>query len=108
MSGIFLSYGYSEMLGANLGFVAGYVTALTISYLLNSFVNFKTWISFIKFLKFAVSYIPNFLIQNIIVLIVYNKMHQNKLLAYCLAAILGIPMTFFFIRVFAFGKDGRK
>lgn len=104
ISGVFFSYIYSQIMGVNLAFVAGYTTSLLISYILNSLVNFKSRLSFTKFLKFTISYIPNFIIQNVIIFLVYNNMGADKLLAYFLAALLGIPITFFCIKMFAFRK----
>ncbi|WP_270566981.1 GtrA family protein, partial [Clostridium beijerinckii] len=57
-----------------------------------------------KFIKFAISYIPNFIIQNIVVIIVFNLMGLNKLIAYLLAAIIGVPITFILMKFFAFSK----
>ncbi|KAI3349475.1 GtrA family protein, partial [Clostridium botulinum] len=55
-----------------------------------------------KFIKFSISYIPNFIIQNIVVLIVFNVMGLHKLIAYVLAAIIGVPVTFVLMKFFAF------
>ena len=47
-----------------------YLTSLIISYLLNSFITFKDYdLSFRKFIMLCVSYIPNFLIQFLLLLI---------------------------------------
>ena len=69
INGIVFSYVYSLFLGVNVSFVLGYVTAMTISYLLNSTLVFKEDMGVIKYIKFCISYIPNFIIQNIFVLI---------------------------------------
>ncbi len=108
LSGVFFSYIYSLGMTVNLAFMAGYLTGLLISYLLNSLVNFKTRLSLTKFFKFAISYVPNFIIQNIIVFIVYNTMKADKLIAYVLAAVLGIPITFFCVKIFAFKNKEKK
>ena len=59
-------------------------------------------LSFTKFIKFGISYIPNFIIQNIVVIITFNILGLHKLIAYCLAAIIGIPVTFILLKFFAF------
>ncbi len=106
INGILFAYLYSLIIAnANFAFIVGYVTSLTISYVLNSFITFKEKLTFNKYVKFCISYIPNFVIQNIIVLIVYNIMHLPKLLAYILAAIIGLPITFLLMNVFAFKKE---
>lgn len=104
-NGILCSFLYSLFIeNANLAFVIGYITSLSISYLLNSFITFKEKLEFKKYIKFCISYIPNFIIQNIIVFIVYNTLNWHKLIAYALAAIIGLPVTFLLMNVFAFKK----
>lgn len=104
INGIVFSYVYSLFLGVNVSFVLGYVTAMTISYLLNSTLVFKEDMGGIKYIKFCISYIPNFIIQNIFVLIFYNMLHWNKLIVFALAAIVGVPVTFIIMKFFAFNK----
>lgn len=105
VNGILFSYLYSLIISnANVAFVIGYITSLTISYLLNSFITFKEKLEFNKYIRFCISYIPNFIIQNIIVFIVYNTLNLHKLIAYTLAAVIGLPVTFLLMNVFAFKK----
>lgn len=103
-NGVVFSFIYSSLLNENIAFILGYISGLIISYLLNSYITFKEKFSFNKFIKFTVSYIPNFLIQNIVVIIILNILGLNKLIAYCLAAIIGIPVTFILLKFFAFRK----
>lgn len=104
-NGVIFSYIYSSFLNENVAFIFGYISGLVISYILNSYVTFKEKLEFNKFIKFAVSYIPNFIIQNIVVLIVFNMMGLHKLIAYGLAAVIGVPITFVFMKFFAFKKN---
>ncbi|ALP88721.1 HAD-IB family phosphatase [Clostridium butyricum] len=104
INGIVFSYVYSLFLGVNVSFVLGYVTAMTISYLLNSTLVFKEDMGVIKYIKFCISYIPNFIIQNIFVLVFYNMLQWNKLIVFALAAIVGVPVTFIIMKFFAFNK----
>lgn len=104
INGIVFSYVYSLFLGVNVSFVLGYVTAMTISYLLNSTLVFKEDMGIVKYIKFCISYIPNFIIQNIFVLIFYNMLQRNKLIVFALAAIVGVPVTFIIMKFFAFNK----
>ena len=101
-NGVIFSYIYSSFLNENVAFIFGYISGLVISYILNSYVTFKEKLEFNKFIKFAVSYIPNFIIQNIVVFIVFNMMGLHKLIAYGLAAVIGVPITFVFMKFFAF------
>ena len=106
-NGVIFSIIYSKFLDANLAFVVGYISGLFISYILNSYVTFKEKLEFNKFIKFAISYIPNFIIQNIVVLVVFNIMGLNKLIAYILAAIIGVPVTFILMKFFAFKEKDK-
>ena len=96
------SFIYSSILNENLAFILGYISGLVVSYILNSYITFKEKLSFTKFIKFGISYIPNFIIQNIVVIITFNILGLHKLIAYCLAAIIGIPVTFILLKFFAF------
>ena len=104
-NGVVFSYIYSSFFNENISFIFGYISGLIISYILNSYVTFKEKLELNKFIKFAVSYIPNFIIQNIVVLIVFNMMGIHKLIAYGLAAVIGVPITFIFMKFFAFKKN---
>lgn len=103
-NGTVFSYLYSSFLNENIAFIVGYISGLIISYLLNSLITFKEKLQLNKFIKFALSYLPNFIIQNVVVIIVFNLMGLNKLIAYLLAAIIGVPITFILMKFFAFRK----
>ena len=103
-NGVVFSYIYSSFLNENLAFIFGYISGLIISYFLNSKITFKEELKLIKFVKFAISYIPNFIIQNIVVILVFNIMGWHKLIAYALAAAIGVPVTFILMKLFAFNK----
>jgi len=103
-NGTVLSLLYSMFLQANIAFVMGYITGLIIAYFLNSFFVFKRKPQFFRLIKFAISYIPNFIIQNVCVLILYNWLNWNRLIVFAFAAAVGIPITFLILKVFAFGK----
>ena len=103
-NGTWISYVLSILLQPNLAFIVGYIISLMVAYFLNAWLNFKQKPEFKAFIKFAVSYIPNFIIQNVVVLIFYNWLGWHRLIAYALAAIIGIPVTFLLVRGFAFKK----
>lgn len=103
-NGTIFSYIYSIFLNENMAFVLGYISGLLISYILNSLITFKENLAFKQFIRFIISYIPNFIIQNIVVITVFNIMGLNKVIAYSLAAIIGVPITFIFMKLFAFKK----
>lgn len=51
------------------------------------------------------SYVPNFLLQNLFVLLIYNLLAQPKILAYCAAACFSVPVTFLALKLFAFRRS---
>lgn len=103
-NGTLFSSLFSLVLNANLAFIIGYLCSLSVAYLLNSFFTFKEKLHWQKYLKFCISYIPNFVIQNLVVLVVYNLLGWHRILAYLIAAVLGIPITFLLTKFFAFKK----
>ena len=104
LNGVVFSYLFSRILPAQVAFWCGYILSLGISYLLNSAITFHERLSFPKMLRFFVSYIPNFLIQNVVVFLVHGVFGGTELLAYILAAVIGIPVTFLILKLFAFRK----
>lgn len=102
-NGTIFSYIYSIFLNANIAFLPGYISALFISYVLNSFITFKEKLSFQKLIKFAISSIPNFIVQYIVV-IICNAIGLHRLFAYMLAAIIGVPITFLLMKFFTFNN----
>ena len=102
LNGVLLSFLYSMLMQPNLAYVAGYVSSLIIAYFLNTIFTFKVRPQFSKFIKFAVSYIPNFIIQNVIVVVFYNWLNLNRLLVYAFAALIGVPVTFLILKLYAF------
>lgn len=104
VNGIILALIYSNFFDENLSFIFGYITGLLFSYILNSIVTFKQSLSFKKFIKYVISYIPNFLIQNIAVVVFYNILGWYKLVAYSLAAVVAVPITFLLMKYFTFGN----
>ena len=104
LSGIVFSWLYSNILGPIIAFIPGYITGIVISYFLNTIFTFKEAASIDKFIEFSISTIPNFLIQLITVFIIANILGLNKLVAYILAAIIGVPVTFIILKLFVFIK----
>lgn len=83
-------------------FIPGYITANVLSYVLNSILTFKESFGIGKYVRFFISCIPNFLIQTIIVALLSGRV--PSIVSYCLAAIIGVPVTFVLVKIFAFGK----
>ncbi len=104
LNGVLFAYGYSFFLADNLAFIVGYISSLTISYFLNSKFTFKKRLTLKRYFKFCISYIPNFIIQNVIVVIFLNILGWYKLIVFALAAIIGTPITFILMKIFAFKR----
>lgn len=109
-TGVLFAFLASQFIeNGTVAFAVGYVFSLTISYFLNSAVTFNTReFGVKKFVKFCISYIPNFAIQLISVYVLIGVLEVDKLLAYTISVIVGIPVTFFILSVFAFRKKGKK
>ncbi|WP_300383084.1 GtrA family protein [Clostridium sp.] len=107
VNGVIFSYIYSKLLNEEIAFIFGYTSGLIISYLLNSFITFKERIEIRKFIKFIISSVPNFLIQYLSVLIILNILGMNKLIAYSLSAIIGVPVTYILMKYFTFRNKNR-
>ena len=100
-----LAKGMESLVGsANLAFNIGYILSNINAYFLNSKLVFPTTITITRYIKFALSYVPNYIIQNIIVAIVYNMLGFPSLASFLIAAVLGVPITFLCVKLFAFGR----
>ena len=88
-----------------IAFVPGYVTGNVLSYFLNSICTFRDMkFGFVKYLKFLLSSLPNLIIQTAMVQIFSGIFHLPSILVYGMAAIIGVPVTFVFVKLFAFAK----
>lgn len=105
LNGVLFSYLFSLFLNPIIAFFVGYALSLSISYLLNSFLVFKSRLGFRKYVKFCISYMPNFAIQNGLILVFYYLLHFHKLLVYALAAIIAIPITFLVLSLVTFKRN---
>ena len=105
LNGVVFSEAITLVLPVNTAFVLGYILANIVAYLLCGRFLFHAPCTVRGYVKFAVSYIPNFLIQNIIVFISYNLYALPSIAAFLLAAILGVPITFLLVKLFAFGEQ---
>lgn len=103
-NGVFFALLFNQFFDTNISFILGYLVALTISYLLNTLLIFYKSIGLFKYIKFVISYIPNFIIQNTVVFIMYNVLNIPEIITFSTAAIVSIPVTFFLIKEFAFGS----
>ncbi len=101
-NGIAFSYIFSFVLPVNISFIIGYSISICISYFLNSYFVFKRKFTVERFFKFCISYIPNFIIQNICVLIMYNWLCWHEIVAFTLAAFIAVPVTYVILTLVTF------
>ena len=88
----------------NLAFNIGYITSNIIAYWLNSIFLFPEPLRLVRYGRFFLSYIPNYLIQNIIVFMVYNLLGLPSVVSFLLAAVIGLPVTFLLVKLFVFQR----
>lgn len=104
---IFFSWIYEKMftLAPVIAFLPGYITANIASYILNATLTFKERLTVTKYIKYFISYIPNYIIQQTVVFI-YTWLFPNApgIFAYAIAAIIGVPVTFIIMKIFTFTK----
>ncbi|MBE7019680.1 MAG: GtrA family protein [Ruminococcaceae bacterium] len=101
---IVLSALLAGLLGVNVAYVVGYLAGFLVSYLLNSHFTFCEKLAWGKLIKYAIATVPNFLIQNGVVFIVYNLLGWHNIIASVLAAAIGVPVTFLLQKFFTFKK----
>ena len=107
LNGILISWLCSGFIkNSVLAYIVGYMISNVIAYLLNSFFTFKEKLSPLKYVKFFVSYIPNFIIQVFVVYVFSRLLDFPSIASYAIAALIGVPVTFLFMKIFAFA--GKK
>ena len=105
-SAIFSSF-YSVLLGDVEAFIPGYATGILVSYVLNTLFTFKDQFELKKLIKFAMSTIPNFLIQFVTVYVGVNLLHINNIICYGIAAVIGVPITFAILKLFVYRNKAK-
>ena len=99
-----VSLAISTVLDPSVSYIFGYGISLFVTYALNAKLVFHQKMSHIAFIKFVISYIPNFLILFTFVLIFLNLLGWNKVIVYALASMLGLPVTFILVKLAVFNK----
>ncbi|MBR3994745.1 MAG: HAD-IB family phosphatase [Clostridia bacterium] len=103
-----IDFHYFHMSNIVFAHFLGYVLSLPVSYLLNSRFSFCQKISLKKCCKFLISYIPNYIIQMLVVFLTVDILHFDKLIGLILAVLIGTPVTFVFMKFFAFREKDIK
>jgi putative flippase GtrA/phosphoserine phosphatase len=94
----------SSVIDPVVSYAIAYGISMSVTYTLDSKFVFKRKLSVGRFLKFLISYLPNFLILFSFVALFINLLGVNRILVYGLVGLLGLPITFLIVKVFAFGK----
>ena len=88
----------------NLAAVVGYYTAFTIAYFLHSKITFKCKISLKKYLKFFITYIPNFTIFALSTFLTLDTMGLSQFWGTVIASMFGGPVTFIILKIYTFKR----
>ena len=99
---IFSSIYHAIGLQDNVAAVLGYLTALTIAFFLSSRFIFRKKTSLERYIKFFISYIPNFIIFFLVTFITINTMGLPQFWGTILAAMVGGPVTFVIMKIYTF------
>ena len=102
------SLAISTQINPTAAYVFGYGISLFTAYALNALLIFKEKLRANDFVKFVISYIPNFAILFAFVCIFLNIFGWHKVIVYALAALFGLPVTFVLVKLFAFRKSAAK
>lgn len=90
-----------------LNFIIGYAVSLITSFFLNSKFTFHQKPDWKNFIKFPISYLPNFVFQYLMVFI-FTMLNWRTTIAYICAAILGTPVTFAAMKLIVFRRKKRN
>ena len=78
-----------------ISFIMGYVVSIVGSYFLNTYFTYKQKPSVKKFLIFPLTYIPNFIIQYVGMILLVDRINMSRKVAPVITALVATPITFF-------------
>ena len=99
----FISWVAHFKIQQNIAAYIGYFVSLAINYVLNGKLVFHKPLSLRKFVRFLISYIPNFIIYFLVSFITINLAQLPQFWATVIATIVGGPVPFIIIKLYAFG-----
>lgn len=91
--------------GVQLSYALSYILSNFVAYELNRRFSFPSAFSLQAAVRFFVSYLPNFLIENTAVFVLYEIMGLPDIVAFLLAAAVAVPVTFLLVKLFAFKRS---
>lgn len=98
----------SLKINPTLAYVCGYFGSSLVTYTLNSKMTFHERLSLRRYVRFVISYIPNFLILFSFVAVFINILEWNHIFVYGFAAALGLPLTYIIVKAVAFAKKPKS
>ena len=94
---------YTLHVQQNVAAVLGYMFSLTIAFFLNCKFVFKGRPTWLRFTRFLISYVPNFIIYFLVTFVTINMLELPQFWATGAAAIAGGPITYLMVKLYAFG-----
>jgi putative flippase GtrA/phosphoserine phosphatase len=94
----------SNVIDPVVSYAIAYGISIGVTYTLDSKLVFKRKLSIARFLRFLISYLPNFILSFGFVAVFINLLGVNRILVYGFVSLLGLPITFVIVKLFAFGK----
>lgn len=92
----------------NLAAVFGYLISLTLAFLLNCKIIFRSKPKIKGYIRFLISYIPSFIIYFLLTFLTINTLNIPQFWATVIAVAAGGPVTFVIIKIYAFGQSELK
>ena len=81
-----------------MSYILGYILSLVGSYFMNTYFTYKERFKIKTFLLFPLTYIPNFLIQFVGVILLIDYMSINDAIAPLITTVVAMPITFIAMR----------
>ena len=103
LTGVISSSLLALLIDPLVAFLAGYIVSLAAGFLLMSKIVFDSSVFTLgQFIKYCAGYIPNFIIQAIVVMLLYSHLGINYIVSFFLAAVVSIPITFLVLKIKVF------
>lgn len=81
-----------------MSYILGYILSLVGSYFMNTYFTYKERFKIKTFLLFPLTYIPNFIIQFVGVILLIDYMSINDAIAPLITTVVAMPITFIVMR----------
>lgn len=104
----FFSWVGHFFLQENIAAIFGYFVSLMIAFIMNSIFLFKHRPSAALLGRFLISYIPSFIIYFLFTFVTINTLDIPQFWATVIAVVLGGPVTFIIVRLYAFGLNEKE